>query len=166
MKCEVDFTTALAPSTMIFVSLFFDAPVLALFVDGLPLHFICVVPTHNAVWFHPSFYDSESAQKHIPVCALAGLVALPMDDSIVEFPHAMTSRLVKSGRATMFPFLDSSIGRKQFSGTRVSCGCRSATRVVQLHFFVAGASCGSPKKTLQLLVSDGPLWTELLSGRD
>ena len=36
-----------------------------------------------------------------------------MDDSIVEFPHAMASRLVKSGRATKFPFLASSMRFKQ-----------------------------------------------------
>ena len=36
-----------------------------------------------------------------------------MDDSIVEFPHAMAGRLVKSGRAIKFPFLASSMRLKQ-----------------------------------------------------
>ena len=78
--------------------------------------------------------------------AVAGLAALPIDDlivSIVEFPHAMASRLVKSGRATKFPFLASSMRLKQDLTTDRelgSCECRSATGVVQVHFVVAGAS--------------------------
>ena len=47
------------------------------------------------------------------LAAVASLAALPMDDSIVEFSHAMASRLVKSGRATKFPSLASSMRLKQ-----------------------------------------------------
>ena len=43
------------------------------------------------------------------LAAVASLAALLTDDSVVQFPHAMASRLVKSGRATKFSFLASSL---------------------------------------------------------
>ena len=55
--------------------------------------------------------DDCSKAPHSLLSAVANVAALPMDDSIVEFPHA--SRLVKSGRATKFPFLASSMRLKQ-----------------------------------------------------
>ena len=59
--------------------------------------------------------DIDDCSKAPPslLAAVARLAALPMDDSIVEFPHAMASRLVKSGRATKFPFLPNSLRLKE-----------------------------------------------------
>ena len=64
--------------------------------------------------------------------------------SIIEFPHAMASRLVKSGRATKFQFSARSLRLKQSLtivrelGPAVSAELRLG--VAQLHFVVAGAS--------------------------
>ena len=51
--------------------------------------------------------DCSKARPSL-LAAVAHVAALPMGDSIVEFPHAMASRLVKFGRATKFPFMASS----------------------------------------------------------
>ena len=105
------------------------------------------------------------------LAAVASLAAPPMDDSIVEFPHAIANRLVKSGRATKFPLMASSVRLKQNLttvrelGSAVSADLRlewsSYTSLLQVH----------PKKCRRsMLISkkefcpDGSLWTELLSG--
>ena len=77
------------------------------------------------------------------LAAVASLAAPPMDDSIVEFPYAMASRLVKSCRATKFPFLASAMRMKQNLttvrelGSAVSVGLRlewsSYTPLLQVH---------------------------------
>ena len=76
------------------------------------------------------------------LAAVASLAALPMDDSIVEFPRAMASRLVKSGGATKFPLLASSMRLKlnltavRELGSAVSADLRlesSYTSLLQVH---------------------------------
>ena len=80
-----------------------------------------ITSTRGTVLIHPSLLRSgtddltDDCSQAPPslLAAVVGLAFLPMDDSIVEFPYAMASRLVKSGRATKFPFLASSMRLRQ-----------------------------------------------------
>ena len=111
-------------------------------ITGTPRH--CLHPSQPLRSGIDDLTD-DCSKKHLPVCSpqLTSLAAPPMDDSIVEFPYATASRLVKSCRATKFPFLASSMRMKQNLttvrelGSAVSVGLRlewsSYTSLLQVH---------------------------------